>query len=172
MTEVSFGEWLKRQRMGRGLTRDQLAHQIGCAAITLRKIEAEERRPSAQIIERLTDIFNIPPNEKTAFMSFSRGDWAKAPSEQRGETPWRSSTQPPRTNLRTPLTSFIGRDKEVADVREYVSNPDVRLVTLVGPPGIGKTRLSLAVRTSHFLNSPMAFSLLDWLHSKTRTWLR
>jgi predicted ATPase len=30
-------------------------------------------------------------------------------------------------------------------VREYVSNPDTRLITLVGPPGIGKTRLSLAV---------------------------
>lgn len=145
MTEVSFGEWLKHQRMGKGLTREQLAHQIGCAAITLRKIEAEERRPSVQIVERLIEIFNIPPNEKTDFMSFSRGDWTKAPGEQRGETPWHDSTQPPRTNLRASLTSFIGRSKEVADVREYVSNPDTRLVTLVGPPGIGKTRLSLAV---------------------------
>ena len=145
MTEVSFGEWLKRQRMGRGWTRDQLAHQIGCAAITLRKIEAEERHPSPQPVERLIEIFGIPPNEKTAFLSFSRGDWTKAPGEQRRETPWRNSTQPPRTNLRTPLTSFIGRDKEVADVREYVSSPDKRLITLVGPPGIGKTRLSLAV---------------------------
>jgi len=145
LTEISFGEWLKRQRMGRGLTRDQLAHQIGCAAITLRKIEAEERRPSAQIVERLTEIFNIPPNERKAFISFSRGDWTKAPSEQRGETPWHDSTQSPRTNLRASLTSFVGRDKEVADVREYVSNPDTRLITLVGPPGIGKTRLSLAV---------------------------
>jgi predicted ATPase/transcriptional regulator with XRE-family HTH domain len=145
LAEVSFGEWLKRQRMGRGLTRDQLAHQIGCAAITLRKIEAEERHPSAQIVERLTEIFNIPLNEKTDFMGFARGDWTKAPSEPRGETPWRDSTRSPRTNVRAPLTSFIGRDKEVADVRAYVSNPDTRLVTLVGPPGIGKTRLSLAV---------------------------
>lgn len=145
MTEVSFGEWLKRQRMGRGLSRDQLAHQIGCAAITLRKIEAEERRPSAQIVERLIEIFNIPSDERKAFLSFSRGDWTKAPGEQRGETPWHDSTQSPRTNLRAPLTSFIGRNKEVADVREYLSNPDTRLVTLVGPPGIGKTRLSLTV---------------------------
>ncbi len=145
MTEVSFGEWLKRQRMGKGLTREQLAHQIGCAAITLRKLESEERRPSAQMVERLAKIFNIPPNETTAFISFSRGDWTKAPGEQRGETPWRDSTQPPRTNLRASLSSFIGRNKEVNDVREYVSNPDTRLITLLGPPGIGKTRLSLAV---------------------------
>jgi predicted ATPase/transcriptional regulator with XRE-family HTH domain len=145
LTEVSFGEWLKHERMGRGLTRDQLAHRIGCAAITLRKIEGEERRPSAQIVERLIEIFNIPWDEKTAFLGFSRGDWAKAPREQRGEMPWNGSTQSPRTNLRTPLTSFIGRDKEVVDVRAYVSNPETRLVTLIGPPGIGKTRLSLAV---------------------------
>jgi len=131
--------------MGKGLTRDQLAHQIGCAAITLRKIETEERHPSAEIVERLIEIFDIPPDEKTAFVSFTRGDWTKAPDEQRGETPWHDSTQSPRTNLRVTLTSFIGREKEVADVREYVSNPDTRLVTLVGPPGIGKTRLSLAV---------------------------
>ena len=64
MTEVSFGEWLKRQRMGKGLTREQLAHQIGCAAITLRKIETEERHPSVQIVERLTEIFNMPPANK------------------------------------------------------------------------------------------------------------
>src|SRR5215210_2421341 len=131
--------------MGKGLTREQLAHQICCSAITLRNIEAKKRRPSAQIVERLTEIFNIPPNEKIDFMSFARGDWTKAPREQRGETPWHDLTRSPRTNLRAPLTSFIGRDKEVADVCEYVSNPDTRLVTLVGPPGIGKTRLSLAV---------------------------
>jgi transcriptional regulator with XRE-family HTH domain len=71
---MSFGEWLKRQRMGRGLTREQLAHQIGCAVVTLRKIEAEERRPSAQMIERLADIFEIPQNERTSFLRFA-GDW-------------------------------------------------------------------------------------------------
>ena len=88
MTEVSFGEWLKRQRMGRGLTREQLAHQIGCAAVTLRKIEAEERRPSAQIVERLAEIFEIPPNERTNFLKYARGDWKYAQGEDAGETPW------------------------------------------------------------------------------------
>jgi predicted ATPase/transcriptional regulator with XRE-family HTH domain len=145
LTEISFGEWLKHQRMGRGLSREQLANQIGCAAITLRKIESEERRPSEQIVRRLAEILNIPSNERKNFISFSRGDWTKAPSAHPDETPWQNATQPPFTNLRVSLTSFIGRDKEVADVREYVSNPDTRLVTLVGPPGIGKTRLSLAV---------------------------
>lgn len=143
LAEISFGKWLKRQRMGKGLTREQLADQIGCATITLRKIESEERRPSEQIVERIADIFNIPIGERKKFSSFTRGDYTKIPHEQHTEAPWENPT--PRTNLRVSLTSFVGREKEVADVRAYVSNPDTRLITLLGPPGIGKTRLSLAV---------------------------
>ena len=48
-----------------------------------------------------------------------------------------------RTNLRAPLTSFVGRDADVADVRELVD--DYRLTTLVGPGGFGKTRLAVEV---------------------------
>lgn len=43
------------------------------------------------------------------------------------------------------LTSFWGREQEVADVSALVQNPAHRLVTLLGPGGIGKTRLALAV---------------------------
>jgi predicted ATPase len=45
--------------------------------------------------------------------------------------------------LPAPVTSLIGREKEIAAVREYLEKPDIRLVTLIGPPGIGKTRLSI-----------------------------
>lgn len=42
-------------------------------------------------------------------------------------------------------TRFIGRDDEIAAVQDLLRRVDVRLVTLVGPPGIGKTRLALEV---------------------------
>jgi len=48
-----------------------------------------------------------------------------------------------RTNLRAPLTSFVGRDADVAGVLELVD--DYRLTTLVGPGGFGKTRLAVEV---------------------------
>jgi len=48
-------------------------------------------------------------------------------------------------NLPAPPTPLIGRDTEVATALELLMQPNTRLLTLIGPPGIGKTRLSIAV---------------------------
>lgn len=40
-----------------------------------------------------------------------------------------------------PATSLVGRDTDLARLRDLVDRPDVRLVTLLGPGGVGKTRL-------------------------------
>src|SRR6266851_3157491 len=53
-----------------------------------------------------------------------------------------------------PLTTFIGRERETARVRERLRRTDVRLVTLTGPGGIGKTRLAL--RAAAGLNANFA----------------
>ena len=51
---------------------------------------------------------------------------------------------PPRNNLPLQLTSFIGREQEIADLKKLLTT-EARLVTLTGPGGSGKTRLALAV---------------------------
>lgn len=53
-------------------------------------------------------------------------------------TPLRASPSR-RTNVRVPVTGFVGRERELAELRELVG--DHQLVTVVGPGGLGKTRL-------------------------------
>jgi transcriptional regulator with XRE-family HTH domain len=64
----SFGLWLKHRRKNLDLTQVDLALQVGCSAALIRKFEAEERRPSAQICERFAEIFEIPHNEMKNFL--------------------------------------------------------------------------------------------------------
>ena len=71
MAEVSFGDWLKHRRLGLGLTQDQLALQVNCSTSALRKFESEERRPSAETIKQLADIFDIPAEERKSFLRFA-----------------------------------------------------------------------------------------------------
>src|SRR6266446_4992133 len=49
------------------------------------------------------------------------------------------------TNLPVQRTGFVGREKEVAAAKELLLRQDVRLVTVTGPGGIGKTRLAVEV---------------------------
>ena len=54
-------------------------------------------------------------------------------------------SEPRRNNLPVQRTAFIGRERETADLRQLLSRSGIRLVTLTGPGGIGKTRLALQV---------------------------
>jgi predicted ATPase len=53
--------------------------------------------------------------------------------------------EPHPANLPVPRTGFVGREKELASARELLLRDEVRLVTVTGPGGIGKTRLALQV---------------------------
>src|SRR5687767_464676 len=99
-----------------GLTQQQFAAKIHCSTIALKKIEAEERRPSAQMVDHIAEILNIPHQERTLFLGFARGDWQSAPTISIEDMPWRV----PRTNLPTLLTSFIGREKEMEEIIQRV----------------------------------------------------
>lgn len=166
MQEQSFGDWLKRKRKALDLTQAGLASQVGCSAAAIRKLEAEERRPSAQIVERLAEIFEIPQNEQANFLRFARGEVRSVPADTKEDFPWKASGTLSRSNLPVTVTSLIGREKEIADVRNYLSKNDIRLVTLIGPPGIGKTRLGIEAARALLSDFPdgvffVALALLD-----------
>lgn len=62
---------------------------------------------------------------------------------QLGDRPFPPLKSLYRTNLPVPATPFLGRERELAKVVDLLARDDVRLVTLTGPGGIGKTRLAL-----------------------------
>ena len=74
---VSLGYWLRRRRKALDLTQDELARRVGVAEVTLRKLEADERRPSNEIAQRLADALLLAPDERATFLQVARGErWA------------------------------------------------------------------------------------------------
>ncbi|HEY0733322.1 MAG TPA: helix-turn-helix domain-containing protein [Herpetosiphonaceae bacterium] len=148
-SDISFGRWLKQRRKALDLTQDDLARQVGCSVVTIRKIEVDERRPSRQIAELLAHHLAILPHERSAFLQFARGDTGsilRLLPDAAAETPRQSESwqlQKHPTNLERPLTPLIGRTAEVLTLRQQITSGATRLLTVTGPGGIGKTRLAI-----------------------------
>ncbi|MBI5876100.1 MAG: XRE family transcriptional regulator [Chloroflexi bacterium] len=136
----SFGDVLRSQRRRLDRTQAELAKRVGCARVTIHKLESGDMRPSKQLAELLAQALQIPATEREAFVTGARGaQWVEPP---RVPVP---AAAPTHTNLRTQLTSFIGREAEIAEVRRLLGG--TRLLTLMGAGGVGKTRLALQVAT-------------------------
>ncbi|MGB7540800.1 MAG: helix-turn-helix transcriptional regulator, partial [Burkholderiales bacterium] len=68
----SFGYWLRRRRKALDLTQEALAQRVSCSDFTIRKIEADERRPSRHLADRLAAALAIPEEERRAFLDAAR----------------------------------------------------------------------------------------------------
>jgi ATP/maltotriose-dependent transcriptional regulator MalT len=64
-------------------------------------------------------------------------------------------------NLPPTVTSFLGRERELVEIDQLLAGPTCRLLMLIGPGGIGKTRLAIeAARESHTFVSGVYFVAL------------
>lgn len=129
----SFGKWLRHRRRELDLTQEELARQVGCAPITIRKIEADQMRPSKQLSQLLMEKLGVASDERQDLLRFARG----------GELVKPITVAEPRDNLPHPFSSFIGREREIAELHRLLDSS--RLVTLTGAGGCGKSRLAIEV---------------------------
>ncbi len=153
----SFGDWLRQQRKMRDWSQAVLAQQVGCTAATIRKIEAGERKPSAQLAALLATALGVPEAKRTTFLQVARQLRPVAQLPSPPLTPITAAPLPVGTSARytlpAPLTALINRRHDTAHVVTLLTQADVRLLTLLGPPGIGKTRLAIHTAeqmTAHF----------------------
>jgi len=89
--EAVFGRWLRRRRRVLDLTQKVLARKVGCSPATIRKLEADERRPSRRLASELAGVLGVPQGELEAFVRFARSGWADRPPPGAGvdrDRPW------------------------------------------------------------------------------------
>ena len=145
---LTLGEWLKRRRNELNLTQDELAERASCSVFAIRKIEAGDRRPSRQLAQLLAKPLEISLEDQATFIKVARGELslerlappARAPSSGAQAGSRRAAAPRPLPQV---LTPFIGREPELAALAGLLGDPQCPLVTVVGPGGIGKTRLAI-----------------------------
>lgn len=143
---LTFGQWLKQRRKALGWTQEALAQRVACATVTLKKLEAQTLQPSQQLAQLLAQALGVPPTEHAAFIEFARTARSPHPAPFQlspHQLPLAPAQRPVR--LPAPLTPLIGREPEVTTAVSWLRRPSLRLLTLVGPPGTGKTRLGIEV---------------------------
>ncbi|HYF64886.1 MAG TPA: helix-turn-helix domain-containing protein, partial [Herpetosiphonaceae bacterium] len=156
-----FGMRLRQARAEYDLTQEALAEQIGCSPQTVRAFETGRRRPSREMAARIADILRVPAGEQAAFIRLAR---SVPPARDEADAGAASREAPParRLSVQLPAASLIGRHADLLSLSQALIGAGRRLVTLLGPGGIGKTRLATqaaADLADHFANGAVVVPL-------------
>jgi predicted ATPase/DNA-binding XRE family transcriptional regulator len=129
----SFGPQLKNLREAAGYTQDELATIAGLSVHGVSALErGERRRPHVETVRALCAALDLTGAARDALLRSARAPVDRAPFDALGGG-----------SLPLPLTGLLGRDGDMQTLRAWLADPAVRLITLTGPGGAGKTRLAL-----------------------------
>ena len=129
----SFGTQLKALREAAGYTQEELATIAGLSVHAVSALErGERRRPQVDTVRALSAALDLTGPVRDALLASAR---APAPTAAVDELSGGS--------LPLPLTVLLGREADVQRLRPWLVDPVSRLTTLIGPGGVGKTRLAL-----------------------------
>jgi predicted ATPase/DNA-binding CsgD family transcriptional regulator/DNA-binding XRE family transcriptional regulator len=136
-----FAEQLRHLRERASLSQEQLAHASGLPIRSIGDLERGARlQPDLHTLHSLASALSLSAEERQLLLDIHR---RQADTQASGPLPRPVSR---RARLAPqPTRPLIGRDAERKELQRYLLRPDVRLVTLVGPGGIGKTTLATDV---------------------------
>jgi predicted ATPase/transcriptional regulator with XRE-family HTH domain len=149
---IDFGRLLRERRLAASLTQEALAERAGLGVRSIQALERGESKPLQDTLRRLTAALDLTAEDRVLVTAAagptprrrnpSTSGLAASPSDREAVPPAPAPVYR-FADLPLPISSFVGREREMADLAQLVRQ--ARLLTLTGPGGTGKTRLALRV---------------------------
>src|SRR5918995_6523203 len=134
-TVSTFGGLLRSHRDSLNLTQEELAKRTGLTPQAVGLLErGERRRPHRHTVGKLAEALGLTGQDLARFEAAARRSSVR-----------RVTAVPSHGELPAPATPLVGRGHEATSVVRLLLREEVRVLTLTGPGGVGKTRLALEV---------------------------